>query len=78
MAQAGQLHRSKLSRRLIMPIVKIEMYAGRTKEQKAELAKAITDAVVDIARTTADDTIVIFTDVERENWAKGGILSSER
>lgn len=61
-----------------MPIVKIEMYAGRTKEQKAELAKAITDAVVDIARTTADDTIVIFTDVERENWAKGGILSSER
>ena len=53
-----------------MPIVKIELYAGRTKEQKAELAKAITDAVVNIARTTADETIVIFTDVERENWAK--------
>ena len=61
-----------------MPIVKVEMYAGRTKEQKAELAKAITDAVVNIARTTADETIVIFTDVERENWAKGGTLASER
>lgn len=61
-----------------MPIVKVEMYAGRTKEQKAELAKAITEAVVEIAKTTADDTIVVFTDVERENWAKGGILSSER
>ena len=61
-----------------MPIVKVEMYAGRTKEQKAELAKAITDAVVDIAKTTAEDTIVVFTDVDRENWAKGGILSSER
>ncbi len=61
-----------------MPIVKIELYAGRTKEQKAELAKAITDAVVNIARTTADETIVIFTDVERENWAKGGTLASER
>ena len=61
-----------------MPIVKIELYAGRTKEQKAELAKAITDAVVTIARTTADETIVIFTDVERENWAKGGTLASER
>ena len=61
-----------------MPIVKIELYAGRTKEQKAELAKAITDAVVNIARTTADETIVIFTDVERENWAKGGTLVSER
>ena len=61
-----------------MPIVKVEMYAGRTKEQKAELAKAITDAVVNIARTTADETIVIFTDVERENWAEGGTLASER
>ena len=61
-----------------MPIVKIELYAGRTKEQKAELAKAITDAVVNIARTTADETIVIFTDVERENWARGGTLASER
>ena len=61
-----------------MPIVKVELYAGRTKEQKAELAKAITDAVVNIARTTADETIVIFTDVERENWAKGGTLASER
>ena len=61
-----------------MPIVKIELYAGRTKEQKAELAKAITDAVVNIARTTADETIVIFTDVERENWAKGGMLASDR
>ena len=61
-----------------MPIVKVEMFAGRSKEQKAELAKAITDAVVNIARTTADDTIVIFTDVERENWARGGTLASER
>ena len=61
-----------------MPIVKVEMFAGRSKEQKAELAKAITDAVVDIARTTADETIVIFTDVERENWARGGTLASER
>ena len=65
-------------RRCIMPIVKVEMFAGRSKEQKAELAKAITDAVVDIARTTADETIVIFTDVERENWARGGTLASER
>ena len=54
-----------------MPIVKVEMYAGRTKEQKAELAKAITDAVVNIARTTADETIVIFTDVERGELGQG-------
>ena len=60
-----------------MPIVKVEMYAGRTKEQKAELAKAITDAVVNIARTTADETIVnmpiVSRDVRREDQgAEGG------
>ena len=60
-----------------MPIVKVEMWPGRTQEQKAELARAITEAVVNIARTTADDTIVIFQDVARENWAKGGVLASE-
>ena len=29
-----------------MPIVKVELWSGRTQEQKAELAIAITDAVV--------------------------------
>ena len=60
-----------------MPIVKVEMWPGRTQEQKAELARAITDAVVSIARTTPEDTIVIFQDVARENWAKGGVMASE-
>ena len=60
-----------------MPIVKVEMWPGRTQEQKADLARAITDAVVSIARTPPEETIVIFQDVARENWAKGGVLASE-
>ena len=60
-----------------MPIVRVEMWPGRTQEQKAELARAITDSVVSIARTTPGDTIVIFQDVARENWAKGGVMASE-
>ena len=60
-----------------MPIIKVEMWPGRTQEQKTELARAITDAVVSIARTTPDDTIVIFQDVARENWAKAGKMASE-
>jgi 4-oxalocrotonate tautomerase len=60
-----------------MPIVKVEMYSGRTQAQKSELARAITEAVVKIARTTPEETIVIFQDVARENWAKGGVLASE-
>ena len=60
-----------------MPIVHVEMWQGRTKAQKAELARVITEAIVTIAHTTPEATTVIFEDVARENWAIGGVLSSE-
>jgi 4-oxalocrotonate tautomerase len=60
-----------------MPIVRVEMWPGRTKAQKAELARVITEAVVTIAHTTAEATIVIFEDVAKENWAVGGVLASQ-
>jgi 4-oxalocrotonate tautomerase len=60
-----------------MPIVHVEMWPGRTYAQKQELAKAITKAMVDITKTAPEATIVIFSDVPKENWAQGGVLSSE-
>ena len=61
-----------------MPIVRVEMFSGRTDSQKAELARAITEAVVTIAHTTPDQTFVIFDDVPKENWAQGGTLASDQ
>ena len=61
-----------------MPIVRVEMYPGRTHEQKAELAKAITEAVVNIAKTTPEATTVIFQDVPKEDWAEAGVLASDK
>ena len=60
-----------------MPVVRIEMWPGRTHAQKAELARVITQAVVTIAHTTPEATTIIFEDVARENWAVGGVLASE-
>ena len=60
-----------------MPIVRVEMWPGRTHAQKAELARAITDAVISIAKTTPEATTVIFEDVAKENWAIGGVLASD-
>ena len=60
-----------------MPIIRVEMWTGRSKEQKAELAGALTDAIVRIAGTSADHTIVLFDDVDKENWAEGGKLASD-
>ena len=60
-----------------MPIVRVQMWSGRTKAQKAELARVITDAVVNIAQTTPEATFVIFEDISKENWAQSGVLASE-
>ena len=60
-----------------MPIVRVEMWPGRTGAQKAELARLITEAIVTVAETTPGATTVIFEDVPRENWAVGGVLASE-
>ena len=61
-----------------MPIVRIDMWPGRTRAQKAELARVITDAVVTIGHTTPEATLVIFEDVPKENWAQGGVLASDQ
>ena len=61
-----------------MPIVRVEMWPGRTHEQKAALAKAITDAMVSIAKTTPEATIIVFEDVPKENWAEAGVLASDK
>jgi len=60
-----------------MPVIHVEMWPGRTHAQKQELARAITDAMVKIANTTPEATIVIFDDVAKENWAQAGVLASE-
>ena len=60
-----------------MPIIRIEMWSGRTHAQKTELARVITDAMVTIAHTTPEATVVIFDDVAKENWATGGVLASD-
>lgn len=60
-----------------MPIVHVEMWPGRTQAQKQELAKVITEAFVNIARTSPESMIIIFSEVAKENWAQGGVLASE-
>jgi 4-oxalocrotonate tautomerase len=60
-----------------MPIVRVEMFSGRTHAQKQELARAITEAVANIAHTTPEATIVIFHDVARDDWAQAGKLASD-
>lgn len=60
-----------------MPIVHVELYEGRTVDQKRALAKAITKAVSDTEKLAPEATTVIFTDVKKSDWAQGGVLKSD-
>jgi 4-oxalocrotonate tautomerase len=54
------------------------MLEGRSLEQKRLLARDITELVVKHAGTTKDQVDVIIEDYPRENWAKGGVLYSDK
>lgn len=59
-----------------MPVVWISLIEGRTKEQKAKVAEAVTRAMVEHAGSSADHVNVIFDEKSRENWAITGKLLS--
>jgi len=61
-----------------MPTIHVRLFAGRTVEQKRALAKALTEATVATLGGKADGVDVVFTDVERHDWATGGELWSDR
>jgi 4-oxalocrotonate tautomerase len=59
-----------------MPVIIVEMWEGRTQEQKKKLVKGLTDAFVNIG-TPADKVEVILNDHPKNCWAQGGKLASE-
>ncbi len=59
-----------------MPVVIVEMWAGRSFEQKKAIAKGITEAFTKVG-TPADAVHVIINDVPKTNWATGGKMASE-
>lgn len=61
-----------------MPTLRVELFEGRTPEQKAALAKELTDACVRVLGGSAEGIEVVFFDVPKHNWARGGVLWSEK
>jgi 4-oxalocrotonate tautomerase len=61
-----------------MPVVEVKMLSGRDKEKKKKLVQEITRAMVESLGITPDSIHVILQDVPREDWARGGVLFSDR
>ena len=57
-----------------MPVLTVEWVEGRTPQQKAHLAEALTKAFVDIAKVQKEQVWIVFRDVKRSDWAMAGKL----
>lgn len=60
-----------------MPVVIVEMWEGRTIDQKKQLAKDITTSMENIG-VPKEAVQIIIKDNPKHNWAIGGKLASEK
>jgi len=61
-----------------MPTFHIEMFEGRTAEQKKKLVEEVTRVTCEALGCAPGSVDIIINDVKRENWATGGVLWSEQ
>lgn len=61
-----------------MPIIRVEMFSGRSTEQKRALVRDLTDAFVGAAGGTAQSVQVVITDVDKSDWGTGGQLAADK
>ena len=60
-----------------MVTISIELYEGRSWQQKQDAAARITDAAVECLRVERELVRVKFYDLRRSNSAEGGVLGPE-
>ena len=55
-----------------MPVVNIQLLAGRTPEQKENLIKEVTDAVVRTTGAKKEAVTISISDMKKEDYGHGG------
>ena len=61
-----------------MPVVTVQLYEGRSLDQKRHLAGAITKAMVEHAGADPSGLHVVLQEIPPENWARAGVLGIDR
>ncbi|WP_218241581.1 4-oxalocrotonate tautomerase [Comamonas fluminis] len=61
-----------------MPTYHIELFEGRSVEEKRKLVEAVTRVTTEVLGSSPESVDIVITDIKRENWATGGKLWSER
>lgn len=61
-----------------MPHIQITLLKGRTTEQKRKIAERVTDVIAEEAGTNREGIVITFIDVERDSYARGGVLMVDK
>jgi len=60
-----------------MPFINIKMYEGRSKEQKKEIAKGITNVINKTINIPKEYIWIVFEDIPRSEMAIAGKFGDE-
>lgn len=61
-----------------MPVVQIEMFEGRTIEQKRKMVDKVTGALVETLDCPKEAVTILIREIKREHFAQGGLLFIDR
>jgi len=61
-----------------MPMITISMKQGRTKDQKAQLVKEVTEAIVRVLGSKAENVRIVIYEEPEDNFAHSGKLLSDQ
>ncbi len=60
-----------------MPHIHVQLIAGATREQKAQLVKEFTDSMVRVMGRRPEYTNIIIQEIAEEDWGYSGLLTDE-
>jgi 4-oxalocrotonate tautomerase len=66
------------ARRIRMPTIRVELFEGRTPEQKKNLVTALTQACVETLGSNPESVDILLYDIKPSDWATGGELWSDK
>jgi 4-oxalocrotonate tautomerase len=61
-----------------MPIIRVEMLRGRTREQKRALVKELTETFIRCCGGKPEALQIVIVDVAKEDWGSGGALMADK
>ncbi|MDW3206468.1 MAG: 2-hydroxymuconate tautomerase [Alphaproteobacteria bacterium] len=61
-----------------MPIIRVEMFEGRSEDSKAALVEALTESFVSTCGGSPESVHIVINDISKQNWGVAGTLISRK